>query len=341
MAAFLQGGGLGFSANGYVVTRITNVGSIAPKAVVVAENTAFYWGKGGIYMLSADKVTGTLQPQNISQTTIQTYYNEIDSVVKEQAQGTYDPRSQKIEWMYQDAIDESYCNALVLDTTLGAFYKERTEATTPYLCGYVRTNDFVTTGSTEDVVIDGEIVQVNVDDDVYVDTIERTSSESSTKYLTLNTDGQFTFSLHSGTDFLDWGVTDYSSYLVTGYELFGDSIRDKSVPYLFVHCEITEDGYDETGAYTNPSSCTVQAQWEWTNSANSNRWGAAYEAYRLQRHYIPANANDDFGYGFSVMTSKNKLRGRGKALSIKFSSATGKDCKLLGWAVGAVGATVP
>jgi hypothetical protein len=75
----------------------------------------------------------------------------------------------------------------------------------------------------------------------------------------------------------------------------------------------------------------VQSQWEWTDSANAGRWGEEFEAYRLKQIYIPDGSDDTFDYSYQVVTTKNRLRGKGRALSLKFRSEPQKDLQLLGW----------
>ena len=113
-------------------------------------------------------------------------------------------------------------------------------------------------------------------------------------------------------------------------------MRKKYIPYLFMYFDRTEDGFtDVDGALMpdNPSSCMVQAQWDWADSINSGKWGTSFQTYRYKRNYIPTGTSDTFDYGKNIIVTKSKLRGNGKALSLRIESETGKDCKLLGWAV--------
>ena len=130
-------------------------------------------------------------------------------------------------------------------------------------------------------------------------------------------------------------------YLITGYELFGDMSRKKYVPYITCHFLRTETGFVENAQGgldpNNPSGCYLQAQWEWANSAAGGRWGTAQQVYRLPRLYIPTSASDLFDDGFSVCTTKSKLRGRGQSVSLYFYSEEGKDCHILGWSMAATG----
>jgi hypothetical protein len=128
--------------------------------------------------------------------------------------------------------------------------------------------------------------------------------------------------------------------MITGYELLGDIQRDKQVPYLTMHFERTETGFEQNGDDLTPigeSSCRVQAQWDFANSATSGKYGDEFEAYRLLRNYTPSGTSDTFDYGYRVITTKTSLRGSGKALSLKLSSSAGKDLHVLGWAINSDG----
>ena len=49
--------------------------------------------------------------------------------------------------------------------------------------------------------------------------------------------------------------------------------------------------------------------------------------------------DDDYETGFEVVTSKNKLRGRGKAFALHMETEAGKDCRILGWSISLNGNT--
>jgi hypothetical protein len=179
------------------------------------------------------------------------------------------------------------------------------------------------------------------------------SGAVSTKYLVVEpqaggTNSKITFASYRNTSFYDWvssdgtGV-DFTSYLVTGYELLGDTMRNKQVTYLDMHFLRTETGFVLDGdnlVLENPSGGTYQTRWEFSDSTNSGRWSSSYPAYRFRRNYIPSGAGDTFDYGFEVITTKNKVRGHGNALSLYIASESQKDMQLLGWAIAFKGGTV-
>ena len=350
------GGDRGFLATEYQVSKITSVGAVNAESIVDVEGQIFYWADGGIYTLAPDQVSGNFVAQNITETTIQTLYNDIAGVAKAHTKSNYDPASKKISWLYNDseAYDGAdyrymYDTELVLDTVLTAFYKNTiSELTTdsPMVSGYMPTPDFNLVDRVSSVLHDETQVQADTVDVTVADQI-RGRGASTTKYLVTvpDTTYKYTFAAYNDRRFVDWYSEDavginFSSFIVTGHELFGDVMRWKQVPYIFFYFQRTEDGFsgssDQFDA-TNPSSCYVQSRWEWSDGAGSGRWGTPFQAYRYTRNYIPDSVADTFDYGQSVIVTKNKLRGKGKALSLYIYSETGKDMHLLGWANSVTG----
>lgn len=328
----ISGGEGGFIATAYVVEKITDIGVLSGTTIVDTEETVVYWNRGGIYVLQGDAQSGRLASTNISESSVQTLFNDITLDSKRTAVGSYDPVNRRLSWLYNDEEDYSfteyrnrYNKELVLDVVLGAFSKNSIStaaAPSPYLAGYVETPDFL-------------LRQEGV----------RTRFDSVTKYLTVQfidtstNSAVITFSYYRNADFLDWAQTSgggvsYSSYLITGYEIMGDTMRSKSAPYMFCHFKQTEQEFveGEDGLeFDNPSGCFVQAHWDWTNDSSSGKWSNTFQAYRLKRPFIPALG--PFVYGQEVVTTRNLVRGSGRALSIKFESEEGKDLYLYGWAL--------
>lgn len=75
------------------------------------------------------------------------------------------------------------------------------------------------------------------------------------------------------------------------------------------------------------SSLLMQARWDWANAALSNKFSQQVQVYRNVR---PSAASIG---GFPIVVTKNKVRGKGRALQIRFVSETGKDAELVGWGV--------
>jgi hypothetical protein len=49
--------------------------------------------------------------------------------------------------------------------------------------------------------------------------------------------------------------------------------------------------------------------------------------------YMPDSLADEYDNGHRTIVSKNKLRGRGRVVSLLISSEEGKDMQLLGWSM--------
>lgn len=340
-----------FQADDFLISKISSTGALGPHSVVAVEDSLLYWGDGGVYQLVRDPASTSLTATSITEKTIQTLYNDIGDTAKRFATGHYDKSTRKVSWLYNDGDDYdgisiryNFDKELILDTVLGAWYPStigELDTNSPFIMGYLSTPGFVTTENTQQVVVNGQPVTVN-GEEVVVTTSQRGKSFSQTKYVTaVYSFGvyYFTLSSYTNSDFLDWesadtvGV-DAASFMVTGYELGGDTQRDKQIPYLTMHFNRTETGFEEVDGELeaiNASGCQVQPQWDFADSAASGKFGSAFEAYRLRRNYVPTGANDTFDYGHRVITTKTRLRGSGRAISFRMFTVPGKDCQILGW----------
>jgi hypothetical protein len=346
----------GFTATSYQVSKVNSIGTLSVNSIVEVGGSVFYWAKSGIYNISPDPTSGRFSTQNISINTIQTLYSAIPSLGKQYTKVIYDDSKNVIRWLYNDSSTYSetnyintYTKQLNLDLTLNAFSKysfsnlDVTEHNLLRVCDFVKIPPYAT--ATQDfTILAGVDTVVAGANNVVITQPITTSRESSYRYLVMK-GAELTLAELNNTTFKDWVTADsvgvdYSSYLVTGYEYAGDIMREKQVPYVQFYFNRTEDGFTASGndlVLDNQSGCLVQAQWNWSNSANSGKWGTQFQAYRLLRNYIPSGAGDTFDYGDSVIVTKNKLRGSGKVVSLKIQSETGKDMQLLGWAMQITG----
>jgi len=343
---FVSGGSdFGFTATTYKVSKVTSHGCTSPDSVVLVDDSVMYWSDDGIYQVSSNEL-GDLKATNITTTTIQKLYDSVSDLKKTFVQGHFDTYDRKVRWIYRNLVSPvEDTGELILDVALGAFYKHEIPTTTsksPNIVALVEVPPFKAGEVTENVTDSGVLV---LDSGVQVTDTTTIVTEGLREllYLTLidtSPTVTYTMSKYGDSDFIDWksyddvGV-DSPALLITGYNGGGDYQRNKQTPYVTFHFEKTEDGFytDELGDIypTHESSCKVQAQWEWANSAMSGRWGKEFQAYRHKRAYIPESAADGYDNGFSVVTTKNRLRGKGKVLSLQLKTEPLKDCKLLGW----------
>lgn len=334
----IAGDEAGFSAVTHQVIKLSDFGCLSSSSVVDMESALMYWNRGGIYLLSPND-SGMMTAENISENTIQSYYTSITKTAKRTAVGTFDPVNRKVMWMYSmlpdyDGVNfrNKYTHELVLDMVLGAFYKHSIsehETPSPYIAGYLPTPDLL-------------LQQEGV----------RSRGDTVTKYLTVQflnpatNQAAVSYSYYRDATFRDWksvdGVgTSFTSYLLTGYEIMGDVTRNKAASYIVTHFKYTETDAVLSGtelAPSNPSGCFMQAQWDWSNSPTSGKWGASQQVYRLLRPYV-LSAVGPVDYGMEVVTNKTRVPGSGKSLSLLFTSDGDKDFYLYGWAVKFTGQT--
>jgi len=258
---------------------------------------------------------------------------------------------------------------LILDLNLNAFSIYDISAwrddQTPGLVDYVIYPEYSKEGRIEAVTdnsgvivtdANGVVVTTNIDT-IVINEFEPRHEIVTFLYLSqqVNFDSQtyWGFSRYLNQNFRDWDNIleagdlfggsfgfGFESYLLTGYNLSGDMARQGQSIYLQTFCERTEYAFnvliDNTYDYRGPSACWVSSQWDWNDSAVQGKWGTSFNTYRftkpiVQVPYIPGNITQEFDYGEKVIITKNKLRGRGRALSLLFEAEYTKDLKLLGW----------
>ena len=251
-----------------------------------------------------------------------------------------------MRWLYStEVVTGLPAQEIILDINLGAFYTATISQigglASPKPVSMVKVPPFAigdeglnVVSSSSDAVVDSSGNMVTVTRGAQINAVSEvlyvTSVPSPSAYL------NFTFSYYYNTEFTDWlsynGIgIDSPGFLITGWTGFGDFQRMKQIPYLTVYSLKTESGFDAQYNPVNTSSILVQSQWSWTNSEASGKWSAPFQAYRHKRFWAPESSDSGFDDGEYVIKTRNKLRGRGNVLSLKFSTEPKKDFKLLGW----------
>ena len=341
--AISGGSDYGFEATNYRVDKITDHGIVNRNTVVNVDNSLAYWGVSGIYTVGPDQY-GKLAAQNISSATIQTFYDNIPVDEKAVAKGVYDSFRRQVRWLFNCSLTaDRQASELILDVGLGAFYLTRLgnpNAPLPRPVSLFRTPSFQEGLIQEEVTVSGVLVTV-AGEEVTVSRFVQKPVLSEIKYLVVTSKAplKYTVAYYKDLNFVDWksynGIGyDAKAYMITGWTTLNDTQRDKQSPYVHFHLRKSERGFEQIDGElypVNPSSCLVQAQWEWSNSVRSGRWSNPFQAYRHKRFYSPADVSDEYDDGVLVVTTKNKLRGHGKALSMYIETEPGKDCQIIGW----------
>ena len=332
-----------FKATEFSVARIQGASGILDSASLVeAEGVPFWWGREGIYTLSPNtdltQATAT-QGTNVSLSTVQTFWEAIPGNQRIDAVGKYDAINNRVFWLYgNDSIVRfKYNKVLILDVSLQAFVPwtfEDESSNTNYVVGLAYFSGRGTQSVTEDVtdstvtVTDSSVTVT----DTTQESIEIGSKE--TKFLVRDGDtGSLSFATISQTGFLDWGTEDFLSYAEAGYDFDEDMTTYKHGVYVTTYFDLTETGFtgNETAGYDpiGQSSCLLKAHWDLKVAASSSQ-----EVYRFLRPIVVDTGDlTVFNYPFASIITRNRIRGRGRNLKLRFESTTGKDFRLQGYEV--------
>lgn len=329
-----------FRATEFAITQITDTGMVNENSFVMGGGAPIWWSKTGIYALTQSEITGSPEAKNLSLGTIQTFWDTILNEKKAQAIVKYDKINQKVFWFYPnntESIDYKYNNVLVLDLNLQAFYPWKIsdqDGVTSYVLGMSYYAGLGST-STSNQVVDGSDTIVDGVDTV-VATLYRDYLQGDSEIKLLVRDGatgKLTFATFRGDTYLDWGVSNYNSYAVAGYDFMGDMTTFKNAPYVTTYLRVTEDGYSLNGGggydFINPSSCLMSVYWDLKNNNSTPR-----EVYRLKD--VPVvNSNDlsSINYPSNTVITRSKVRGKGRTMQLRFESTEGNDFHIVGYEV--------
>ena len=83
----------------------------------------------------------------------------------------------------------------------------------------------------------------------------------------------------------------------------------------------------------NPGGCLMSVKWDFADDELSGKWTRPVEVYR--HRVVPTSfvATSTFDTGNALAISKNRIRGQGRALKIRFAAEENKDMVLVGWAL--------
>lgn len=239
--------GIGFSANDYTITKISNIQSISSTSFVNVTGLPYFWNEEGIYSVQPSQ-QGGLSVEPVTVGTILTFYNSIPIGSKKYVRGDYHPIDYVVQWIYKSAPEASVSDRYSFDKILNyntynkAFFPYTIASGTPTVNGI----NYVSSpggSSTPDPVF---------------------------KYLTSTlTIPTVTFSEERDSNYIDWFSFDnigvnFISHFVTGYKLHGQGQRRFQIPYIYVFSRSDE-----------PTSYKIQGLWDYAVSGASGRWSVA------------------------------------------------------------------
>jgi hypothetical protein len=291
---------------------LTEVGLKYKQSFVSAEGRPYWWSDNGIHTLVYNGEVNSIVEQNVSQSTIHTFFKDLTEDQRLKVRAVYDALNKRVMWMYPDVTNTGTSQVdhiLLFDEIFTAFY--------PWT---ISTSDYIVSAF------------------YYPETVPVTASSGIKVLVRRVGDNTLTFGEFDNPSFLDWETEDYSSFAEAGYDFMGDLTTFKNAPYITSYMMTTEEGFDWNGSGydpTHPSSCFMKAYWDFRTEPSSSQ-----QIYKLKH---PVVVDEDnlliFNYPETVVTARTRVRGRGRSMRLRFESETEQDFHLLGWEV--IGAKNP
>lgn len=322
-----------FTATEYDQVELSKAGLIGPQSVVSVADNVYYWSPLGIFRVGVNQQTGsTMVAENISQLTIQSFYNNIPQFAKENCRASFDYCNNRIYWFYPlDGSDINNLNGvLVYDLNYNAFMPMeisnggKVTAVFETLNSYEIDPTMYLRADGERVVAGGRYVTVTEEDIKY-------NRYVAIGHCILTADNQISFGDFNSREYIDWDTSSYDSYMVSrpmtieGISQYGNQVGgsygNKQVPILQTLFKRTEEGVLKTPKkYIAQSGAFIRMRWGWSLNDNSNRWDMIQNAYRPQKDFM----NDEY------VESRIHVRGRGKAYQVEIRNDDNKDFRLAG-----------
>lgn len=329
-----------FTATDYDTVELSRAGLVGAQSVVAVANFVYYWSPLGIFRVGVNQQTGsTMVAENISQQTIQSFYNNISQESKELCRGVFDYCNNRIYWFYPEDPENAPENlnlVLVYDLNYNAFMPQDISEGGAITAAFETINSYeiqptvYLRAGTDRVVAGSEnVVAIDDDDDTLYN---RHTAVAHCALVPLEGENNYgiTFADFNSREFIDWEENGYDSYMVSrpitiegtsayGTE-YGGTYANKQVPILQTLISRTEGVPLTDGGYTTPSGAYLRMRWGWSLTDLSNRWDIVQNAYRPQKDFL----HDEF------VESRIHIRGRGKSYQIEIRNDSNKDFRLAG-----------
>lgn len=323
--------GIGFTANDYSVSKLSDIATQSTQSLVFSNGFPFWWTNDGIVGLAYNTVAANLELKSLTDKTIKTFFEGIPVASKASAKGAYNSKTKVIQWTYRSTdstlTEEHYQHDRVLafNVLTGSFYPWRitqpSSTLGPWIGGVFSTKGVGAIRQSENVTDNaGGTVVDNAAANVTVSATTTQYLTSSFRYITIYKNGanySLSFAQEKDANYVDWGSSNYQSYAITGYKVHGQGSVKFQSNYLTVFMDTVSE-----------ASCFLQAWWDYAQSATSGKMSDVQQAYHHDNH-------------FALSQVRLKMRGEGRALQFKFYSESGKPFTLVGWSGFETGNTSP
>jgi len=304
----ISGGSEGFAPISYVVSRVTKIGCVSKRSVIDVDDTVIYAANDGIYQVGATQESRRVVATNITEGSIDSYYNDIPLAEVQNSVSLYDNK-EKLYSFYYGTVNKLQ-HSLNLRFKGGAWYPH-----------YFDTENVALTATARLA---------------FPFFSQASNTANSTKFLTYNDDGVtplYSVAEFNDADFVDFGASPIEGHLELAALTLDNPQFDKAAPYVTNYFEFTEqtvsgvDG-DGTPIYTYPSSALLTPQWGWNSVVGNSKVGRQRQAYRFRDPL--AEDDGSFSAMSDVVVTRIKIRGNGKALGLRYDTEAGKDMRLIG-----------
>jgi len=312
----IRGGSQGFTPLSFVVERVTKIGCIAKRSIIEVEDTVMYVAVDGIYQIGnqagQDQYQGggkSIVSTNITEPKINSFYNDIEHSELTGSVSVYDNK-QKVYSLYYGPVNDLN-KALNLRLKSGAWYPYTFDTDSEELPARFRMAFPFFSQESRNVV--GTKFLMFSDDDV---------------------DQRYSINEYNDANFKDFGTAEIDAYFEFSPLTLDNPQFDKSAMYVTNYFEFTEQtitGVDDAGkpTYTYPSSALLTPKWEWHSVPGvGSKVGRQRQVYRFRE--VLAEDDGTINTGMTVVTSRDKVRGHGKALGLRYDAESGKDMRLIG-----------
>lgn len=288
----ISGSGRGpFKADDYEIRKLSDISTPSSFSVLTRRGIPIWWAEDGIYTVQYDANYDSFTVMSLTERSISSFIQDIPLENRKYVKGAYDYNDDKLYWLYREdplvtpADRHNYNRALVMNGVSGAFYPWSFSED-----GVIRIKGFVYTRLYDS--LDTPRIKYIVEDPI---------------------NNVLSFAeISDTTNWIDWSIQgdnlDYLSYIITGYKIRGEGLKDGSITYFMPFLEEQEG-----------TSLFAQSIFGYTTSPNTGRWSTKQQCYY------------EGPFQQAIRYRRLKIRGHGTAMQIRFESETGKPFSLIGW----------
>ena len=324
-----------FRNDDYVVTKVSDMGCISKGSIIKVDNNIVYASRDGINILFRESSYTPINIQSLTDPKIKSLYTALPIVEKEKIKSTYDPIKKQILFLYSSTFN--YNKVLVYNIKNKNWVKWNLKGNNLFIGDIFNTKYYSPTF---------EVIETDSGDEITTDSGEDvtvlSSSNQDEKYILggiyhyYNNDGYIRWSYgrvqtEKVSDFKDTEFEEFNpASFTSAHQTYQDNLRNKNANYIKTIFEVIEDGVttDKNGYYDPLGSCKLRVSYDFAKDPvyildefgnfrqTNNNYGKKQTVYPKYKNI--KSLSGDITKGYSHVTSKNKVLGRGNVLQFTF-----------------------